>query len=69
MAAAGRRNVADSQLVRLSERYEFSEPHLAMASASGGRGDGGGVQGEAVAMDYEVPGQSEEHEAYSRLQH
>ena len=70
VAAVGRRNVADSQLARLSERYEFSEPHLAMISAmSGDRGDGGGVQGEAVAMDYEVPCRSEEHEAYSRLQH
>ena len=70
VAAAERRNVADSQLVRLSERYEFSEPHPAMISAmSGGRGDGGGVQGEAVAMDYEVPGRSEEHKAYSHLQH
>ena len=71
VAAAGRRNIADSQLVRLSERYEFSELHQAMASnlASGGRGDGGDVQGEAVAMDYEVPCRSEEHEAYSHLQH
>ena len=69
MAAAGRRNVSGLQLVRLSERYEFSEPHLAMISASGGGGDGCDVQGEAVAMDYEVPCQSEEHEAYSRLQH
>ena len=40
-----------------------------MASASGGRGDGGGLQGEAAAVDYEIPDQSEEHEAYSRLQH
>ena len=69
VAAAGRRNVAGLQFVRLSERYEFSEPHLAMASASGGGGDGGGVQGEVTAADYEVLGQSEEHEAYSRLQH
>ena len=50
---------------RLSERYEFSEPHLAKISAGGG---GGGVQGEA-AMDYEVPLQSGEHEEYSHLQH
>ena len=67
VAAAGRRNVVG--LAKLSERYEFSEPHLAMASASGGGGEGGGVQGEAAAMDYEVLGRSEEHEAYSRLQH
>ena len=61
VAAAGRRNVVG--LARLSERYEFSEPHLAMVSAmSGGRGDGGGVQGEAAAVDYEVPYRSEEHE-------
>ena len=51
---------------RLSERYEFSEPHLAMISAGGG---GGGVQGEAAAMDYEVPLQSGEHEEYSHLRH
>ena len=51
---------------RLSERYEFSEPHLAMISAGGG--GGGGVQGEA-AMDYEVPLQSGEHEEYSHLRH
>ena len=71
VAAAGRRNVAGLQLVRLSERYEFSEPHLAMAlnSASGGRGDGGDVQGEAATIDYEVQGHNEEHEVYSRLQH
>ena len=47
VAAAGRKNVTG--LARLSERYEFSEPHVAMASASGGRGDGGDVQGEAAA--------------------
>ena len=49
---------------RLSERYEFSEPHLVMTSAGGG-----GVQGEAAAMDYEVPLQSGEHEEYSHLRH
>ena len=67
VAVAGRRNVTG--LARLSERYEFSEPHLAMASASGGREDGGGLQGDTAAVDYEVLGQSEEHEAYSCLQH
>ena len=51
---------------RFSERYEFSEPHLVMTSAGGG--GGGCVQGE-VAMDYEVPLQSGEHEEYSHLQH
>ena len=49
---------------RLSERYEFSEPHLARVSAGGG--GGGRVQKEA-AMNYEVPLQSGEHEAYSHL--
>ena len=54
---------------RLSERYEFSEVHLAMASAGGGGG-----QGEA-AMDYEVLQNLsmrqiiEEHEEYSHLQY
>ena len=57
------KNVA---LARFSERYEYSEPHLAMISASGG--GGGGVQGEA-AMDYEIPLQSGEHEEYSHLRH
>ena len=56
---------SDQASARLSERYEFSEPHLAMISAGG---SGGGVQGEA-AMDYEIPLQSREHEEYSRLQH
>ncbi len=53
-----------------SERYDFSEPHLAMAASA--RPDGGVGQGEAAAMDYEVPlnsSQSEGHEEYSRLQH
>ena len=57
---AGRNRVS----ARLLERYEFSEPHLAMISAGGG----GGVQGEA-AMDYEAPLQSGEHEEYSHLHH
>ena len=51
---------------RLSGRYEFSEPHLAMVSAAGG--GGGGVQSE-TAMDYEVLLQSGEHEEYSHLRH
>ena len=55
---AGRSRVS----ARLSERYEFSEAHLAAAGGSGG------VQGE-TAMDYEVPLQSGEHEEYSHLQH
>ena len=59
---AGRNRVS----VRLSERYEFSEPHLAMVSAGGG--GGGCVQGEA-AMDYEVPLQIGEHKEYSHLHH
>ena len=53
-------------LVRLSERYEFSEAHLVAAA-----GGGGDSQGKA-AVDYEVPlnsSQSEGHEEYSRLQH
>ena len=60
---AGRNAAA---LVRLSERYEFSEAHLVAAA-----GGGGDRQGEA-AVDYEVPlnsSQSEGHEEYSRLQH
>ena len=72
--AGGRGNVAT--LASLSERYEFSEPHLAMAaSARPGGDEGGGVgQGEAAALDYEVPlnsslSQSEGHEEYSYLQH
>ena len=53
---------------RLSDRYEFSEPHLAMISA--GAAGGGGTQGEAaVSTEYEVPVQSGEHEEYSHLQH
>ena len=56
---------------RLSERYEFSEPHLAMISAGAAGGPGGGTQGEAAVrpVDYEVPVQSGEHEEYSHLQH
>jgi hypothetical protein len=57
--------VAGVSAARLSERYEFSEPHLAMISAGGG----GRTQGEAAAMDYEVPLQSGEHAEYSHLQH
>ena len=63
-------------LVRLSERYEFTEPHLAMVASARPGGDGGGGvgQSEAAALDYEVPlssslSQSEGHEEYSRLQH
>jgi hypothetical protein len=66
--AGGRGNMA--ALVRFSERYEFSEPHLAMAASA--RPDGGVGRGEAAAMDYEVPlnsSQSEGYEDYSRLQH
>ena len=50
----------------LSERYEFSEPHLAT-----GQGDGGGGVGqrEAAPVDYEVPLHSGEHMEYSHLQH
>ena len=55
---AGRNRVS----ARLSERYEFSDPHLAMISA------GGGTQGEA-AMDYEEPLQCRDCEDYSHLQH
>ena len=55
---AGRNRVS----ARLSERYEFSEAHLAAAGGSGG------VQGEG-GMDYEVPLQSGEHEEYSHLRH
>ena len=49
----------------LSERYEFSESHLAT-----GRGGGGGVgKREAAPVEYEVPLQSGEHTEYSHLQH
>ena len=64
VSAAGRRNVAGLQLVRLSERYEFSEP----SAISGDSGDGH----HGDSQDYEIPqnlSQSEEPEAYSRLQH
>ena len=56
---------------RLSERYEFSEPHLAMISGGAAGGPGRGTQGEAAVwpVDYEVPLQSGEHEEYSHLQH
>ena len=57
---SGGNRVSDS----LSERYEFSEPHLAT-----GQGDGGGVgQREAAPVEYEVPLQSGEHTEYSHLQ-
>ena len=59
-AVAGRNRVS----ARLSERYEFSEAHLAMASAGGSSGG----QRE-TAMEYEVPLQSGEHDEYSHLQH
>ena len=64
--AAGRNRHSDS--ARLSERYEFSEPHLAMIS---GGAAGGGMQDHqaAVPVDYEVPVRSGEHEEYSHLQH
>ena len=49
----------------LSERYEFSEPHLAT-----GRGDGNGVgQREAAPVDYEVPLRSGEHTEYLHQQY
>ena len=68
--AAGRNVGRNQDSARLSERYEFSEPHLAMISARAAGGPGGGIQGEAaVHMDYEVPVQSGEHEEYSHLQH
>ena len=56
---AGRNRVS----ARFSERYEFSEAHLA---ATGG--GSGGVQGEGT-MDYEVPQQNGRYEEYSHLQH
>ena len=66
--AAAERNVGRNQnSARLSERYEFSESHLAMISAGAAGGPGGGEA--AVHMDYEVPVQSGEHEEYSHLQH
>ena len=73
--AGGRGNVA--VLASLSERYEFSEPHLAMAASARPGGDGGGGVGQgeaAAALDYEVPlnsslSQSEGYEEYSHLQH
>ena len=69
-AAAGRNVGRNQDSARLSERYEFSEPHLAMISAGAAGGPAGGIQGEAaVHMDYEVPVQSGEHEEYSHLQH
>ena len=58
----GGNGVSDS----LSERYEFSEPHLATGQGGGGSGVG---QREAVPVAYEVPLQSGEHTEYSHLQH
>ena len=58
----------DRVSVRLSERYEFSEAHLA---AAGGSDSAHGVQGD-MGVSYEVPQnlrQIEEHEEYSHLQH
>ena len=59
---SGGNRVSDS----LSERYEFSEPHLATGQGGGGSGVG---QREAVPVAYEVPLQSGEHTEYSHLQH
>ena len=68
--AAGRNVGRNQGSARLSERYEFSEPHLAMISTGAAGGPGGGTQGEAgILMGYEVPVQSGEHEEYSHLQH
>ena len=65
VAMTGRDQVSQA---RLSERYEFSEPHLAAMISAGGSG---GTQGNeaAAGMDYEVPLQSGQHEEYSHLQH
>ena len=49
----------------LSERYEFSEPHLATGQ---GDGSGGVGQREAAPVEYEVPLKSGEHTEYSHLQ-
>ena len=61
-AVAGRNQVS----ARLSERYEFSEAHLATADSSGGG------QGE-VDMDYEVLSmrqtEAHAHDEYSHLQY
>ena len=66
VAMTGRDRVS----ARLSERYEFSEPHpIATVSAAGGGGGGGGGGQGGAAVDYEVPLESGEHEEYSRLQH
>ena len=59
---SGGNRVSDS----LSERYEFSEPHL--ATGGGGGGSGGVGQREAAPVEYEVPLQSGEHTEYSHLQ-
>ena len=59
----------DQVSARLSERYEFSEAHVAVAG-----GDGGvhGIEGEVGRVDHEASQnlrQIEQHEEYSRLQH
>ena len=59
----GGNGVSDS----LSERYEFSESHLATGRGDGGSGGVG--QREAAPVEYEVPLQSGEHTEYSHLQH
>ena len=48
----------------LSERYELSEAHLAVAG-----GDHSGVRQGETSADYEAPLQSGEHEQYSHLRH
>ena len=58
---SGGNGVSDS----LSERYEFSESHLATGQGGGGGGIG---QHEAAPVEYEVPLQSGEHTEYSHLQ-
>ena len=50
----------------LSERYEFSESHLATGQGGGGSGVG---QREAAPVEYEVPFNSGELTEYSHLQH
>ena len=58
----GGNGVSDS----LSERYEFSESHLATGRGDGGSGGVG--QREAAPVEYEVPLKSGEHTEYSHLQ-
>ena len=50
----------------LSERYEFSESHLATGQGGGGSRVG---QREAAPVEYEVPFNSGELTEYSHLQH